>query len=69
MRNKRVTKLDTNEIVVIGLGYVGFAMAANLLDRGFKVCGARSEMRFCSNWNLKEVSTLITDTSVKFVVQ
>ena len=39
MRETQIAKLDINEIVVVGLGYVGLTMAAHLLDRGFKVCG------------------------------
>ena len=39
MRNTQIAESDINEIVVVGLGYVGLTMAAHLLDRGFKVCG------------------------------
>ncbi len=39
MKNTQIPESDVNEIVVVGLGYVGLTMAAHLLDRGFKVCG------------------------------
>ena len=39
MNNGQVVDNEINEIVVVGLGYVGMTMAAHLLDRGFKVYG------------------------------
>ena len=39
MNNDQVVDSEINEIVVVGLGYVGMTMAAHLLDRGFKVYG------------------------------
>ena len=39
MNNRQVVDSEINEIVVVGLGYVGMTMAAHLLDRGFKVYG------------------------------
>lgn len=39
MNNRQIVRSDINEIVVVGLGYVGLTMAAHLLDRGFKVYG------------------------------
>jgi UDP-N-acetyl-D-mannosaminuronic acid dehydrogenase len=39
VKNNQTAESDINEIVVVGLGYVGLTMAAHLLDRGFKVFG------------------------------
>lgn len=39
MSSVQVLDGEFEEIVVVGLGYVGMTMAAHLLDRGFKVCG------------------------------
>jgi UDP-N-acetyl-D-mannosaminuronic acid dehydrogenase len=39
VKNYQVIDNDINEIVVVGLGYVGLTMTAHLLDRGFKVYG------------------------------
>ena len=39
MNNRQVVDSEINEIVGVGLGYVGMTMAAHLLDRGFKVYG------------------------------
>ena len=39
MNNDQVVDSEINEIVVVGLGYVGMTMAAHLLDHGFKVYG------------------------------
>jgi len=37
--NAQALDSEINEIVVVGLGYVGMTMTAHLLDRGFKVYG------------------------------
>jgi len=39
VNNSEVVDSEINEIVVVGLGYVGMTMVAHLLDRGFKVYG------------------------------
>jgi UDP-N-acetyl-D-mannosaminuronic acid dehydrogenase len=39
MTNSRYLESTIEEVVVVGLGYVGLTMAAHLLDRGFKVHG------------------------------
>ena len=39
MDNTQALDSEINEIVVVGLGYVGMTMTAHLLDRGFKVYG------------------------------